>query len=88
MAAARSATSVGMGAGATLSARIPWSWTLREIGKVRIRPSKLRATMTDTSASNAISASARSGSSAEPPRRSIAVSTSAVVVSRNWLRPS
>ena len=74
--AARSAISAGTGAGATDSARMPASCVLRASGKAAERPSTPRATMIDTSMSNAISASARRtspGGPAEPLERPVDV---------------
>ena len=61
MATARRATSAGTGAGATVSTRIPWSWTFRPTGKAATRPSRPRATTTDSSISKPARVSARSG---------------------------
>ena len=86
--AARAATSAGIGAGATDSARIPASWCCAPTGKALDRPSRPRATMIDTSMSKGISASARSTSPAGRPSRSSAPSRSPTVSTRTWPRPS
>ena len=57
-----------IGAGATLSARIPASWTLRETGKASVRPVRSRAHTTESSASKSISRSSSSGRPSTPPR--------------------
>ena len=77
-----------MGAGATLSARIPASWTLRDGGKADVRPSRSRARITDSSDSKSISASSSSGRPSIAAERAHRAGNLDARPDSAWLRPS